>query len=84
MTANASRLIDDLGPLNRTVLWLFEHERSVVETFASSGCKALLVCDIGSLPLSYDLTTSRKLTVCFTAAHYITQRTKKTGHLSGR
>jgi hypothetical protein len=26
MAANATRVIDDLGPLNRAVLWLLEHE----------------------------------------------------------
>jgi hypothetical protein len=28
MTANATCLVDDLGPLNRAVLWFFEHESS--------------------------------------------------------
>jgi hypothetical protein len=28
MTTNAACLVDDLGPLNRLVLWLFQHEGS--------------------------------------------------------
>jgi hypothetical protein len=28
VTANATCLVDDLGPLYRAVLWFFEHESS--------------------------------------------------------
>jgi hypothetical protein len=28
VTTNATRLVDDLGPLNRAVLWFFEHASS--------------------------------------------------------
>jgi hypothetical protein len=34
MTTNAACLVDDLGPLNRTVLWFFEHGSSTHEILA--------------------------------------------------
>jgi hypothetical protein len=34
VTANATRVVDDLGPLHRAVLWFFEHYASVPLIFA--------------------------------------------------
>jgi hypothetical protein len=34
MTANATRMIDDLGPLHRAVWWFFEHASSGYRIFA--------------------------------------------------
>ena len=52
VAANAARLIDDLGPLYRPVLWFFEHESSVIgigESELYHAKKKRKHCDEGSL-----------------------------------